>query len=186
MKELLKSIVTIGVVVLIAFFLYKNLPSESFQQFKTKSIDLSGERVGNYKLSDSLNSGDIRSNQFGRAASDGNMQYTYDSEKEDFNHIKLSDGIVAVSEEEAGIDTILGYMVYHKDFETEKGIKIGDSREDVVQAYGQNYYTMKMSEKDFIGYVDKDNGLTIRFHLKDDLVRRFDLNYREVNKELNL
>ncbi|AZN39311.1 hypothetical protein [Paenibacillus albus] len=49
---------------------------------------------------------------------------------------------------------------------TAKGVKLGDTKEQVLGLYGDAYYTLGES----IGYIDKTKQLSLDFKLKDDKV----------------
>lgn len=50
---------------------------------------------------------------------------------------------------------------------TEKGIHTGDSKKDVIRAYGENYYEREDTGAIIIGYFDKTHKLNIEFSLDD-------------------
>ncbi|MGR9522437.1 hypothetical protein ACSS31_01230 [Priestia megaterium] len=50
----------------------------------------------------------------------------------------------------------------------EKGIHTGDSKKDVIRAYGENYYERKDTGATIIGYFDKTHKLNIEFSLDDN------------------
>lgn len=50
---------------------------------------------------------------------------------------------------------------------TEKGIHTGDSKKDVIMAYGENYYEREDTGATIIGYFDKTHKLNIEFSLDD-------------------
>lgn len=49
----------------------------------------------------------------------------------------------------------------------EKGIHTGDSKKDVIRAYGENYYEREDTGATIIGYFDKTHKLNIKFSLDD-------------------
>lgn len=72
-------------------------------------------------------------------------------------------------------NVITGYSV-GPESATAKGTKLGDAKQDVLQAYGDQYYTR--SEKGTsatIGYIDKTHRLALEFELKDDKVKAISL-----------
>ena len=64
--------------------------------------------------------------------------------------------------------------------ETAKGIKIGDKKNDILQAYKENYYFRTEQGADIIGYVDKESKISIEFWLFDNKV----IFYRLDNKSM--
>ncbi|MED5016751.1 hypothetical protein P9847_05465 [Paenibacillus chibensis] len=60
---------------------------------------------------------------------------------------------------------IIRIIVYESRFVTSKGIQVGDSKENIIQAYGNHYYKRVEQGFDIIGYVDKRLNRTIEFWL---------------------
>ncbi|SEO35922.1 hypothetical protein [Paenibacillus sp. OV219] len=60
---------------------------------------------------------------------------------------------------------VLGYSI-GPEAATARGVKLGDSKEQVLKQYGDAYYTLGES----IGYIDKTKQLSLDFKLKDDKV----------------
>ncbi|MBU3570213.1 hypothetical protein IUJ58_03735 [Priestia aryabhattai] len=52
-------------------------------------------------------------------------------------------------------------------YSTGKGIHTGDSKKDVIRAYGENYYEREDTGATIIGYFDKNHKLNIEFSLDD-------------------
>lgn len=61
-------------------------------------------------------------------------------------------------------------MSRHSDLETIKGIKLGNSKEDIISLYGPNYFKRVEQGCSIIGYVDKKNKIIIEFWLADKVV----------------
>ncbi|RWZ60631.1 hypothetical protein EQV77_04875 [Halobacillus fulvus] len=57
-----------------------------------------------------------------------------------------------------------------KIYETAREIKIGDSEEQVIKEYGNNYYERVESGLDTLGYFDKDNRVNIEFGFNENKV----------------
>lgn len=55
-------------------------------------------------------------------------------------------------------------------YETAKEIKIGDTKEQVITEYGENYYERVESGLDTLGYFDKDNMINIEFGFNENKV----------------
>ncbi|WP_339315731.1 hypothetical protein [Paenibacillus sp. FSL R10-2734] len=70
-----------------------------------------------------------------------------------------------------GDDKIILISVYsdHK-MRTAKGIHVGSSADDVIEAYGSSYYKRGEQGADIIGYVDKINHWNVEFWLHDHKV----------------
>ncbi|MGG0179129.1 hypothetical protein [Gottfriedia acidiceleris] len=61
-------------------------------------------------------------------------------------------------------------MSRHSDLETINGIKLGNSKKDIISLYGPNYFKRVEQGCDIIGYVDKKNKIIIEFWLGDKVV----------------
>jgi hypothetical protein len=59
------------------------------------------------------------------------------------------------------------YDLLSNKYGTEKGIHTGDSKKDVIRAYGENYYEREDTGATIIGYFDKTHKLNIEFSLDD-------------------
>ncbi|PVE75002.1 hypothetical protein [Priestia megaterium] len=59
------------------------------------------------------------------------------------------------------------YDLISSKYSTEKGIHTGDSKKDVIRAYGENYYEREDTGATIIGYFDKNHKLNIEFSLDD-------------------
>lgn len=62
------------------------------------------------------------------------------------------------------------YLIINKKYQTEKRINTGSSKEDVIDAYGDNYYERTDTGADVIGYFDKNNKINIEFSLDSNVV----------------
>lgn len=63
---------------------------------------------------------------------------------------------------------------------TEKGVGVGDSRETVIQKYGEHYAERQAEEVSFLGYMDKERGLVLDFLLADGKVEKASMMFTEV------
>ncbi|WP_367041387.1 hypothetical protein [Priestia megaterium] len=59
------------------------------------------------------------------------------------------------------------YDLISSKYSTEKGIHTGDSKKDVIRAYGENYYEREDTGATIVGYFDKNHKLNIEFSLDD-------------------
>lgn len=66
-------------------------------------------------------------------------------------------------------DNVFRYY-FNKTYQTAKGITVGDTKEKVIQAYGENYYERIEGGLDTIGYFDKENMINLEFGLKENKV----------------
>lgn len=129
---------------------------------KTPSIDLSKEKIGTV----SIGSKEIEvKNEFGEPDFIENIKdpnsthliYGKDKKNSDLK-FKIVEGIVD------------RYLLSSKEYETEKKISSGSSKEDVIEAYGDNYYERTDTGADVIGYFDKTNKINIEFTFNKNVV----------------
>lgn len=64
---------------------------------------------------------------------------------------------------------VVRYFYSNKKYITQKGIKLGSSKEDVIDVYGENYYEREDTGTEIIGYFDKTKKVNIEFAFSDDL-----------------
>lgn len=61
---------------------------------------------------------------------------------------------------------LIEYRINNSNYSTNKGIKVGDNKQKVIEKYGKNYYTKKEDRTySAIGYFDKVKKLHIEFGL---------------------
>ncbi|MFV2046324.1 hypothetical protein KDJ21_008170 [Metabacillus litoralis] len=66
---------------------------------------------------------------------------------------------------------VVEYQINSSYYETVKGIKVGSNKKEVIEQYGQNFYTNKESNtSESIGYFDKESNKHIEFSLKNGQV----------------
>jgi len=65
---------------------------------------------------------------------------------------------------------VVGYTLYSEKYGTAKGIRIGSSKADVINAYGDNYYKRNDTGAEIYGYFDKSNKLNLEFLIKGNKV----------------
>lgn len=67
---------------------------------------------------------------------------------------------------------LVEYRIAIKKYPSNKQIKVGNKKQNVIEEYGENYYTKKNGDGSVssIGYFDKTNNLHIEFGLLDDKV----------------
>ncbi len=61
-------------------------------------------------------------------------------------------------------------MISSSKYTLSKGITIGNSKTDVMNAYGKNYYERTDTGANIIGYFDKVNNINIEFGMSDNKV----------------
>lgn len=121
----------------------------------TKSINLSDENIKSITINSDLS--EVKK-VFGKPKkietinSPSSKYYIFDDNKEkgelEFKIIK---------------NKVERYLISDNEFKTSNGIAIGDSKENVIKAYGKNYYERTDTGSNIIGYFDKKNKLNLEF-----------------------
>ena len=57
---------------------------------------------------------------------------------------------------------------FNNNYQTSKGITVSDTKEDVIQAYGEDFYERVESGLDIIGYFDKINMINLELGFKEN------------------
>ncbi len=65
---------------------------------------------------------------------------------------------------------VKSYLISSSKYTLSKGITIGNSKTDVMNAYGKNYYERTDTGANIIGYYDKVNNINIEFGMSDNKV----------------
>lgn len=66
-------------------------------------------------------------------------------------------------------DKVVRYFYTNNKYKTKKGMELGSSKEDVIHAYGENYYVREDTGTEIIGYFDKRKKVNIEFGFSEDL-----------------
>ncbi|OIJ14410.1 hypothetical protein BKP37_08695 [Anaerobacillus alkalilacustris] len=66
-------------------------------------------------------------------------------------------------------DKVVRYFYTNNKFKTQKGIELGSSKENVIHAYGENYYEREDTGQKIIGYFDKTKKVNIEFGFSEYL-----------------
>ncbi|MDW0118564.1 hypothetical protein QTL97_16680 [Sporosarcina thermotolerans] len=66
-------------------------------------------------------------------------------------------------------DKVISYY-FNNNYQTTLGIKTGDTKENVIQAYGENFYERVESGLDTIGYFDKENMINLEIGFKENKI----------------
>ena len=83
-----------------------------------------------------------------------------------FDYYKLSDGLKIATNKQRQIIRVVINSETNSNIKTGKGIWLGNSVDDVINAYGTNYYKRteeQMPWSPVIGYVDHERKVTIEF-----------------------
>lgn len=139
----------------------------SYHHFFTKSTDLSKENVENIHLDDEIDSEKVVS-KYGKVS-----EFSEDNDL--YNYYSLREGIeIATNKDD---NKIIRFNINDKNLKTEKGIKVGDKKDKIVELYGSDYYTRLEQGLVIIGYVDKEKNWSIEFWLVEDSVDFYRLDY---------
>lgn len=68
------------------------------------------------------------------------------------------------------IEDKVNRFYFNNKYRTAKGITVGDTKEDVIQAYGENFYERVESGLDTIGYFDKENMINLEIGFKENKI----------------
>jgi hypothetical protein len=157
MSVLLKIIQPRALVILIiclgaciAFAAYVNFGPRNAHYWTVKTTTLDQETIGNLSPDQSVN--DLKP----APTTDQNNSlfdyYTWESGTKIATNVN-DDKIIRIIVDKSGAST------------TSKGIQVGSSKGEVIQAYGNDYYKRVEQGLDIIGYVDKRLNRTIEFWL---------------------
>lgn len=146
--------------------------SRSYHHRLSKTTDLKDENISGIYLGDRIDDEKVES-QYGKIT-----EFSHDNVMYDYYF--LSENIEVATEKNG--KKIIRFVVNDKNIESYKGVKIGDSKERVVDLYGDNYYERLEQGTNIIGYVDKNKKTSIEFWLgiNDEVVfYRLDYNFLE-------
>lgn len=144
--------------------------SRSYHHKFCKTTDLKNENISGIYLGDRTDDEKVES-QYGKIS-----EFSQDNSM--YNYYFLSENIEVAREKND--KKIIRFVVNDKSVESYKGIKIGDSKERIVDLYGDNYYERLEQGTNIIGYVDKNKKISIEFWLgiNDEVVfYRLDYNF---------
>ncbi|MBU3075019.1 hypothetical protein [Clostridium estertheticum] len=101
-----------------------------------------------------------------------------------FDCYKLSNGLEIATNKQRQIIRVVINTETNSNIKTSKGIRLGSSIDDVIIAYGTNYYKRteeQIPSSPVIGYVDHQRKVTIEFwNVKNKVVEiRYDINSME-------
>lgn len=164
-RKIIILMTTIVIILSLFVFSFDHTFSRSYHHAFTKTTNLGMENIEGLFLNDNFYSEEI-SQKYGNKTEQSRDVTNYD-------YFELKKGIeVAVNK----TGKITRFIIYDSDLETVKGINIGDKKDDVIKAYGNNYYFRSEQGANIIGYVDKKRDISIEFWLFNNKVDmyRFD------------
>ncbi|OIK13345.1 hypothetical protein [Bacillus sp. MUM 13] len=157
------TLYTAIIVITVLAFLYFRPYSEKL----TKSANLSKESIGGMKIHESILEGSFIT-RYGKPLSQENNDYY------DYYHWKggLETASINSGKNKGSLMRLIisgtENNLYDNPLRTEKGIKLGDSKEKVLSLYGENYYKSNEQGADIIGYIDHKHHLTLEFWCVSD------------------
>ena len=170
-KNIIIFIIVVSMLLIFCSLIDYNF-GRSYHHFITKSTDLSKENIDNIYLNEEINTEKIIS-KYGKVSN-------FSQDNDLYNYYLLKEGIeIATNKED---NKIIRFIINDKNIKTEKGIKIGDEKDKIVELYGSDYYTRLEQGVNIIGYVDKEKKCSIEFWLEEDdrvLFYRLDYNFMQ-------
>ncbi|OPJ60270.1 hypothetical protein [Clostridium chromiireducens] len=156
-KKVFKRIIIILLLIsCTALGAYKCLQRSSSFMF-TKTTSLSQENIDGISMYESIDSKEFV------------QKYGTNLERIDnalFDYYKLSDGLEIATNKQRQIIRVVINSDVKSNMKTSKGIGLGSSVDDIINAYGTNYYKRteeQMPSSPVIGYVDHERNVTIEF-----------------------
>src|SRR5690606_39379931 len=64
---------------------------------------------------------------------------------------------------------VVRYVLPTAKNETEKNVSLENSKEEIIQHYGQNFYSRTDTGTEVIGYFDKEQKINLEFSFEDSL-----------------
>jgi len=164
MKRLMIIVASIGIILLLSAFTLGQTFPRSYHHLLTNTTNLGKEDIDGLSLNNDFYSGKI-SEKYGK-------ELEKSRDVENYDYFELTNGIeVAVDKK----GKITRFIITERGLETAKGIKIGDTKEDIIKAYGDNYYFRVEQGANIIGYVDKERERSLEFWLFDNEVNLYRL-----------
>lgn len=120
----------------------------------TESINLSGENVNSITLNSTEN--DVIG-AFGKPIEVRNVT---NPKSKYVSYRGIEFGIIE--------NKVIRYYFNNNNYKTAKEITVGDTKENVIQAYGENFYERSESGLDTIGYFDKENMMNLEIGFKEN------------------
>lgn len=169
MKRVIIFAAAIGAILLLfAFTIDQSFP-RPYHHLIASSTNLGNENVDGLFVNDDFYSKKI-SEKYGERTERSR-------DVENYDYFELTKGIEAAVNNE---DKITRFIVTDRNLKTAKGIKIGDEKKAIVQAYGDNYYFRTEQGADIIGFVDKKRNISLEFWLFNNKVNFYRLDNKSM------
>lgn len=155
MKKIFKIITIIFLIISYVLFSAYQYFQRSSKFIFTKTTILTGESIGGFRLYENIDDKEFTN------------KYMTNYQKIDnvlFDYYKLNNGLIIATNKNRQIIRIMINVKSDNSIKTSKGIGLGNSVDDVIKAYGENYYK-RMDDIGIpvIGYVDQKRKVTIEF-----------------------
>ncbi|MBY0011932.1 hypothetical protein [Paenibacillus typhae] len=126
-------------------------------QMLARSIDLTAESVGGVKIGENIGSSSFTDKYQQALNKQDNTMYDYYEWEGGLRTASVNKGQAK--------GTIMRLIISGPDnpLTTAKGIHIGDSKEKVLSLYGKKYYKSGEQGADIVGYIDREQNLTLEF-----------------------
>jgi hypothetical protein len=156
MKKIFKNITIIFIIISCALFSAYEYFQRSSKFIFTKTTNLTEESVGGVRLYENIDDKEFTNKYMANYQKIDNTTL--------FDYYKLSNGLTIATNKNRQIIRIIIYVKSDNSIKTSKGIGLGSSVDDVIKAYGENYYKrMDDIGVPVIGYVDQKRKVTIEF-----------------------
>ncbi|KIL13627.1 hypothetical protein B4127_0639 [Bacillus pumilus] len=155
----LKLIIIIGIPFLIIIIVFSILIFVNFH-----SVSLENESLGSFKIGQEIDNNELEKND----------QFSFENEV--VYSKKGNEDFLVTSNNKQQIISIINES-QNGNIKTSKGIKVNDTFQDVVKAYGKEYKNLWFIEgyETGIQYQDKDEQLLLEFFFNEDKLYRIEL-----------
>lgn len=143
---------------LILAYGYLNFGPRQANYWLTKSTPLVEETIGSYSLDQNIK--DINPSP----------ATITEVDHEDYDHYSIPSGLTITTLRRDNKIIRIWDMTSDGRLETSKGIHRGSSQNDVIAAYGKNYYQRSEQGVNIVGYIDKNKQQTLEFWLYENNV----------------
>lgn len=168
MKKSIVICIAIGLFCLFFVYVFNNTFPRSYHHLFTKTTDLGKENVEGLVLHDSFYKKELVQKY-------EDIEHSRDVEH--YNYYQLRKGIEIATNHS---NKITRFIITDDSLQTAKGIRIGQKKEDIIQAYGNHYYSRSEQGVNIIGYVDKKRESSIEFWLINDTVEFYRLDIKSM------
>ncbi|MGL5327720.1 MAG: hypothetical protein ACRDD7_00535 [Peptostreptococcaceae bacterium] len=168
-----KYIVLIAIIIigLIGISIFDMNLSRKYHHRICKTTNLSEENIDGIYLGEKINDNKVES-KYGKISEFSHDNILYD-------YYFLSKEIEIATEKND--KKIIRFVVNDKNIKSKKGIKIGDTKDKIIEVYGENFYKRLEQGTNIIGYVDKQKNISIEFWLdENEKVVFYKLDYKYV------